>query len=153
MAKLLCALSFASCLVTALAERVPRQVTSTQYTNSSITTKPPTDPSATGAFCCQVYAPAAILNWWYTNSTLEPVYQTVITQFLKYNNTIVPTETVTTTNSSAAEVTGRYDAGLGPVHIPGVPTALNAPPASGRQVYDRTFLLTGTQADFNYTTM
>jgi hypothetical protein len=153
MAKLLHALSFVSCLSTSLAGRVPRQVTSTQYTNSSVTTQPPTDPSASGAFCCQVYAPAAALNWWYTDTTVEAVQQTVVTEYLRYNNTIVPTATVTITNSSAAEITGSYNAGGGGHFIiPGIPTALNAPPALG-QKYDQTYVLTATQEDFGYTTV
>jgi len=152
MAKTWYTLSFVSCLSTALAGRVPRQVAATQYSNSSTTTKLSTDPSAAGAFCCQVYAPAAVLNWWYTNTTLEANYQTVVTQYLKYNNTIVPTATVTITNSSAAKVIGSYNAGGGAVRIPGVPTELNAREDSG-QVYDQTILLTGTQVDFGYTTV
>jgi hypothetical protein len=153
MAKLLRGLSFISCLSTALAGRVPRQIASTQYTNSSVTTQPPTDPSASGTFCCQVYAPAAALNWWYTDTTIEAVQQTVVTEYLRYNNTIVPTATVTITNSSAAEITGSYNAGgAGRFVIPGIPTALNAPPALG-QKYDQTYVLTETQADFGYTTV
>jgi hypothetical protein len=153
MAKLLHVLSFVSCLSTALAGRVSRQVASTQYTNASVTTEPPTDPSASGAFCCQVYAPAAALNWWYTNTTIEAVHQTVVTEYLKYNNTIVPTATVTITNSSAVDVTGSFNAGAGGhMIIPGIPTALNAPPALG-QKYDQTIVLTETQADLGYTTV
>lgn len=153
MARLLCALSFASCLSTALAERVPRQVPSAQYTNSSVTTKPPTNPSTSGSFCCQVYAPGAFLNWWYTNNTIEVVQQTIITQYLRYNNTIVPTATATITNSSAAELTGTYFLGEGSrITVPGIPTALNAPPGAGNE-YDETVLLTETQADFGYTTV
>jgi hypothetical protein len=153
MAKLLYTLYSVSCLSTALAGRVPRQVASTQYTNASVTTQSPADPSASGAFCCQVYAPAAALNWWYTNTTIEAVHQTVVTQYLKYNNTIVPTATVTITNSSAADVTGTFNAGAGGhMIIPGIPTALNAPPALG-QKYDQTYVLAETQADFGYTTM
>ena len=152
MAKLLYVLSLVSCLSIALAGRVPRQA-STQYTNSSVTTKPPIDPSASGTFCCQIYAPAAALNWWYTDTTLKPVQQTIVTEYLKYNNTIVPTATVTVTNSSAAEVVGSYNAGGGPrITIPGIPTALNAPPALG-QKYDQTIVLTETEADYGYTTM
>ncbi|KAH0283771.1 hypothetical protein KCU62_g8754, partial [Aureobasidium sp. EXF-3399] len=131
---------------------VPRQVTSTQYTNSSVTTRTSTDPSVSGAFCCQAYAPAAALNWWYTDTTIQAVQRTIVTEYLRYNNTIIPTATVTITNSSAAEVTGSYNAGAGPISIPGVPTALNAPPAFG-QKYDQTIMLTETQEDFGYTTV
>lgn len=153
MVTVLYALYLASCLSTALAGRVPRQVTSTQYTNSSVTTEPPTDPSASGAFCCQAYAPAAALNWWYTDTTIQAVQQTIVTQYLKYNNTVIPTATITITNATAAEVTGSYNAGGGPrISIPGIPTALNAPPALG-QKYDQTIVLTGTQEDFGYTTV
>lgn len=153
MGRISYALSLASCLSSALAGRVPRQVTSTQYTNSSVTTKTPTDPSASGEFCCQVYAPAAALNWWYTDSTIQAVQQTVVTQYMKYNNTVIPTATVTITNSSAADVIGTYNPGGGPrITIPGIPSALNAPPALG-QKYDQTIVLTGTQEDLGYTTM
>jgi len=153
MGKVLYALSLASCLSTAPAAMVPRQVTSTQYTNSSVTTKTPTDPSVSGAFCCQAYAPAAALNWWYTDTTIQAVQQTIVTEFLRYNNTVIPTATVTITNSSAAEVTGSYNAGGGPrISIPGIPTALNEPPALG-QKYDQTIVLTETQEDFGYTTV
>lgn len=153
MAKGLYVLSFVSCLSAAFAARVPRQAGTTQYTNSSITTKSPSDPSASGAFCCQVYAPAAALNWWYTNATIEAVDQNVITEYLKYNNTVVPTATVTITNSSAADLPGRYGLAqsIGP-SFPGIPTSMNAP-THGAQPYDQTILLTGTEVDAGYTTM
>ncbi|KAG9526274.1 hypothetical protein KCV07_g900, partial [Aureobasidium melanogenum] len=85
MARFLYILSFVSCLSTAFALRDPRQAGTTQYTNSSVTTKQPADPSASGAFCCQVYAPVAALNWWYTNATIEVVDSTVVTEYLKYS--------------------------------------------------------------------
>lgn len=153
MGKLSHVLSLASCLSTALAAMVPRQVTSTQYTNSSTATKTFTGPSASDEFCCQVYAPAAALNWWYTDTTIQSVQQTVVTQYLRYNNTVIPTATVTITNSSAADVIGTYNPGGGPrITIPGIPTALNAPPALG-QKYDQTIVLTGTPENFGYTTV
>ena len=154
MAKGLYVLYFVSCLSTAFALRVPRQVGTTQYTNSSITTKLPTDPSASGAFCCQVYAPLAALNWWYTNATIEAVDQYVVTEYLKYNNTVIPTATVTITNSSAAGVARTYNtAGGGDAPVfSGIPTAMNAPFEGGQQ-YDQTIVLTETEIDFGYTTM
>lgn len=156
MARLSYILSFVSCLSTALALHVPRQAGTTQYTNSSVTTKPPTDPSASGDFCCQVYAPAAALNWWYTNATFETVAQTIVTEYLRYNNTVVPTATVTITNSSAADVTGTYNvgadaAGIGP-SFSGIPTAMNKPSGLG-QPYDQTIMLTGTEVVVGHTTM
>ncbi|KAH0118140.1 AAA-domain-containing protein, partial [Aureobasidium melanogenum] len=121
-----------------------------------VTTKPPIDPSASGVFCCQVYAPLAALNWWYTNATIEAVDQTVVTKYLRYNNTVVPTATVTITNSSVAGVTGTYNvqgdaAGTGP-SFSGIPTAMNAP-FEGGDNYDQTIVLTGTEIDFGYTTI
>lgn len=153
MGKVSHTLSLALCLSTTLAGRVPRQVTTTQYTNSSVATKTAADPSISGDFCCQVYAPAAALNWWYTDTTIQAVQQTIVTQYLRYNNTVIPTATVTITNSSATEVMGTYNPGGGPrITIPGIPSALNAPPALG-QKYDQTIVLTGSQEDFGYTTM
>ncbi|KAH0388557.1 hypothetical protein KCU92_g833, partial [Aureobasidium melanogenum] len=156
MARFLYILSFVSCLSTAFALRVTRQAGTTQYTNSSVTTKPPTDPSASGAFCCQVYAPVAALNWWYINATIEVVDSTVVTEYLRYNNTVIPTATVTITNSSAAGVTGTYNAqldaaGTGP-SFSGIPTGMNAPFAPFN-AYDQTIVLTETEIDFGYTTI
>ncbi|KAK6005413.1 hypothetical protein QM012_007055 [Aureobasidium pullulans] len=119
-----------------------------------VTTKPPTNPSTPGAFCCQVYAPAAQLNWWYTNGTIEAVQQTIITEYLRYNNTVVPTATVTITNSSAASVTRTYNiqaGGNAPV-FSGIPTGMNAPFQGGQQ-YDQTVVLTGTEVDYGYTSV
>ncbi|KAH0369894.1 AAA-domain-containing protein, partial [Aureobasidium melanogenum] len=119
-----------------------------------VTTKQPTDPSASGAFCCQAYAVVAGLGWWYTNATIEAAGPTVVTEYLKYNNTVFPTATVTITNSSAAGVTGTYNAaggGTAPT-FSGIPTAMNAPQGGFNQ-YDQTIVLTATEIDFGYTTI
>ncbi|KAG9687881.1 AAA-domain-containing protein, partial [Aureobasidium melanogenum] len=69
---------------------------------------------------------------------------------------VVPTATVTITNSSAADVTGRYPLGayangIGP-SFSGIPTALNKPSNLG-QPYDQTILLTETEVVVGHTTM
>jgi hypothetical protein len=96
------------------------------------------------------------LNWWYINATIEVVDSTVVTEYLRYNNTVIPTATVTITNSSAAGVTGTYNAqldaaGTGP-SFSGIPTGMNAPFAPFN-AYDQTIVLTETEIDFGYTTM
>lgn len=87
MAGNLSLLALAFYLGTVTAVQFPRQVTS-GFTNSSVatTTQAPIDPSASGAFCCQVYAPAAGLHWWYTNGSIEAVRETVVTEYLRYNS-------------------------------------------------------------------
>jgi hypothetical protein len=152
MAKLLCALPFVSCLSTALAGKVPRQAASTQYTEPSVTTKTPTNSPAPGAFCCQVYAIDAGLNSWYTDSTVQVIQETIVTQYLQYNNTIIPTATVTITNSSAANAMVTIDPGSGAGYtVPGIPTDLaGTPNPTG---YYLSIVLTETQQDFGYTTV
>lgn len=145
-----------SWLLTATAVGVPRQVASKQYTNSSVTSEPSSITSAPGAFCCQVYVPMAALHWWYTNATMEVVDRTVLTRYVEYNNTIIPTATVTVTNTSAADVTGGYLSGANAADIAptfsGIPTAMNAP-FHGGNPYDVTIVQTETEADYGYTTM
>jgi len=153
MAKRLYALSFVLCLSAALAGRVPRQAASTQFTNSSVTTKPLIDPSASGAFCCQAYAIHGSLNWWYTDTTAQAIQETIVTQYLKYNNTVIPTATITVTDSSAAKIlTTIIPPEIGPNYaVPGIPLTLNGP--QDPLGYYLTVVLTETEMDFGYTTV
>lgn len=149
MARLSTILSSILCLTTALAVQLQRQAAA-QYTNSSSTALSVTS-SALGDFCCQIYAPIAFLNYWYTGPVVEDVNATIVTEFLRYNNTVTPTATVTRHNRSATIRTGKYNAAGGQYRpiVPGVPADLNGPTSAGR--YDQTVILTETEMDYGYT--
>lgn len=78
---------------------------------------------------------------------------TVITEYLRYNNTVVPTATITQPPNSTVFLAG-YIADLGETPIlPGVQTDINGPYYGG--AYDGTVLLASndTRYDDVYTTM
>ena len=151
MAKLFQALWYAFHLKAVFGLHLPRQAIS-QYKNSSASIQP-TPSSPSGSFCCQIYAPAVGLIVWYTDHDVEYPDGTVITEYLRYNNTVVPTATITQQPNSTVFL-GGYVADLGETPIlPGVQTDINGPYYGG--AYDGTVLLASndTRYDDVYTTM
>ncbi|KAG9657384.1 hypothetical protein KCU95_g9830, partial [Aureobasidium melanogenum] len=120
----------------AFALQVPRQA-NTSYTNSS-TAVNATTSAALGPVCCEVYAVGVALNYWYTGHNVSINNGTIIREYIKYNNTIVPVSTTTVPPTSTfypGEALARNDLNA-PIIIQGVPTDLNGPAGE----YDRTAL-------------
>ena len=72
------------------------------YTNSSSSTSTATSTKPlynTNVSCCNVVVNGVGLNFWY-NETLEVVNETVVTEYIKYNNTIITTSTTQLANKT-----------------------------------------------------
>jgi hypothetical protein len=123
---------------------LPRQTSSPNSSTSrtaSITTSTLSPSSSISADCCAIFASQVALDFWY-NGSVEVILATVITQLIRYDNTVL-TSLITVKNnastSSGAWTTGDYD--VGAVTIPGVPTDLVVYDEDG---YDKTIVATGT---------
>ncbi|KAI9712026.1 MAG: hypothetical protein M1820_001735 [Bogoriella megaspora] len=74
----------------------------TNVTNTTISTASSSTPAASnssGQLCCSVFIDFVALNVWYSSS-LEYTKATVITEYAQYNNTIVPSTTITVLNNA-----------------------------------------------------
>ncbi|KAK6005138.1 hypothetical protein QM012_007917 [Aureobasidium pullulans] len=116
---------YVSLVRAAFALQIPRQASSS-YSNSSTAVRANASTSAAlGAVCCQLYAPGVGLNLWYADRNVSVNNGTIIVEYEKYNNTIVPTSTITIPPTSTL-YPGAYLADIdGPAIIPGIPTDIN----------------------------
>ncbi|KAG9752763.1 hypothetical protein KCU73_g6031, partial [Aureobasidium melanogenum] len=73
--------------------------------------------------CCEVYAASVVLNYWYTGHIASVNNGTLITKYMKYNDTIVPISTITVPPTSRLSP-GIYGPEDENVVVPGVPTDL-----------------------------
>ncbi|KAH0099459.1 hypothetical protein KCU96_g3871, partial [Aureobasidium melanogenum] len=120
----------------AFALQIPRQATYS-YTNSSASVNASTS-AALGPVCCEAYAPGAGLDYYYAGHNLSVNNGYLITEYLRYNNTIIPTATITAPPTSTLYA-AMYLAGIDNTPtIPGVPTDLNGP--SYDNAYDVTYV-------------
>lgn len=94
--------------------------TSVSYSNDTATIT--SSASLPGRTCCEIWAGSVALHSWY-NSSYAFTDETIITQYLQYNNTVV-TKTVTQhANTSVSYGIFPGDLGVDPI-LPGIPTDL-----------------------------
>ena len=106
--------------------------------------------NSTGAFCCQIYVDFVRLNVWY-NTSLTYVRETVITQYAQYDNTIVPTATITIPNNQSNTISygTRVDVGGSQYTFSGIPNVIGSDGVG----YDGTAVNAGTVYRDNVTAM
>ncbi|KAI9659022.1 MAG: hypothetical protein M1821_001982 [Bathelium mastoideum] len=111
-------------------------ITSTPASSSGLqnATNPATTPSPT---CCAVAGDGVALNLWWTSS-LEVTVATVITNYIQYNNTVLPGNMTTIYNHNAtSDLYGFYSI----YSLSGVPTTLDL----GGNIYGGTSILKATE--------
>ncbi|KAI9697532.1 MAG: hypothetical protein M1820_007731, partial [Bogoriella megaspora] len=112
------------------------QDASASYTGTSNATNPTISPSPT---CCMVVADGVGLNFWW-NSSYEATVATVITNYIKYDNTVIPGNVTTIYNHSATQ--SLYGTN-GYILRPDVPESLAQGPEAA--AYGITSVLKGTE--------
>lgn len=117
---------------------------------SSSASSTTTPANFTAINCCAVYVNFVALNFWY-NATYEYVEKTIITEYIQYNNTVVPTTTTVDSNSSVSlGVYPALDNTKGLVFLTGIPTDLVGVSDYG---YEGSALDQGSVYVDNFTTM
>lgn len=127
---------------------LPQRTPNPPYSNGTATQIVGNNSVLEGQFCCYVYPAQVGLNKWYRNSTVEYVHGTIITKYLQYNNTVIPTATITVPNTTTVFL----NAANTPLNLPGIPNDLAAS-GSGPDRYIRSVLLTETEYKDGLTVM
>lgn len=136
------------CFVRVVIGLIPEGTTNLLFSNATITGIAGNRSTVQGQFCCYVHPAQIALNKWYQNSTVGYVNETVITKYLQYNNTVVPTATITVPQTST-RLLGVHEA---PLKIPGIPDDLAAS-VYGPDYYIRAVVLAETEYKDNFTVM